>query len=70
MSDNVNDSLQDPAAPGSVTDVTPPGLKTPERLHFTQENGGMSQLERLALALSVWLALVCMVVLLGWLKWV
>ena len=74
MSENVNESLHEPTGgitePGSVNSVTPPGLKTPERLHFAQENGEMSQIERLALALSVWLVLVCAVVLLGWLKWV
>ena len=30
----------------------------------------MSQLERLALAISVWLVLMCGVALLGWLTWV
>ena len=70
MSDNVNESLHEPAGAESVTPLTPPEPPTPERLHFTQENGEMSQIERLALALSVWLALVCMVVLLGWLEWV
>ena len=69
MSDNVNESLHEPTETTNVTHVTFPEPKTPERLHFVQGNDEMSDLERLALAISVWLVLVCTVALLGWLTW-
>ena len=69
MSDNIHESLHERPAPDRVSAPTPPGVKTPERLHFVQGNDEMSDLERLALAISVWLVLVCTVALLGWLTW-
>ena len=49
-------------------------MKAPERLHSVQKNDQkvpqqMSDLERLALAVGVWVVLTCTVFLLGWLEW-